>query len=197
MASAYDGLLSSCAGYVADTKVYERSEEGSRNHCNDLVVSEHEERWSTPDAIRGAHERLVARAPGWRPPAAYGVAYLPEGAGEPNEPFPVVNVGNHSIPAAVLGLITGHRSGSATYILDYSSLCRAIRELEPAEAALMYPHPNLYAWRDIAARMGTEQRSAAVAVFVGDLEDAPSNAYDAAFREQIAAGDCAAHYESR
>ncbi len=61
----------------------------------------------------------------------------------------------------------------------------------------MYPHPNLYAWRDVAARMGTGRQDAVVAVFVGDLEDTPSSAYDKAFREQIAAGDRAAPYENR
>ena len=178
-------------------QVHERSEEDSGSRCDDLVMSEHKEQWSTPDSIRDAHERLLARATGWQPPAAYGIAYLPEGAGGPNEPFPVVNVGSHSIPATVLGLVTGHRSGSATYILDRASLYRAIKELEPAEAAVMYPHPNLYAWRDVAARMGTGRQDAVVAVFVGDLEDTPSSAYDKAFREQIAAGDRAAPYENR
>jgi len=62
-------------------QVRERSEEDSGSRCDDLVMSEHKEQWSTPDSIRDAHERLLARATGWQPPAAYGIAYLPEGAG--------------------------------------------------------------------------------------------------------------------
>lgn len=132
--------------------------------------------WSTKEEIAAALASFEEAIPGWQRPAAYGLGMS---AGEVTT-FPVVNVGDHLLPAAVLATVCGHSSGTATYELSQSELERAISLLAPAEACLDYGHPNLLAWRKMRQEDGE-----AVAVFVADLADPVIDGHDAAFRAQL------------
>lgn len=150
-----------------------------------------DEQWPTVELIGAAVDRFTTRMPGWTPTAAYGVALVPlDGPGPWS--FPVVNVGwLHRLPALVLGAVTGRRRGTGTYELSPADLREAVELLGPAEAARMYRHPNLLAWRAMLDRIEAGERGRIVAVFVDSLDDGPSSAEDAVFRAQIARGECA------
>lgn len=145
------------------------------------------EQWDTIEAIMTAKERLATRMPGWLAPQTYGVTLVPAGSSEVR--FPVVNVPVHELPSLVLGLITGHRGGSATYELTPSELEAAITLLAPAEAALMYNHPNLLSWRQLARDWTDDPAARVFTVFIADYSDDITSQYDAALRRQIDAGE--------
>lgn len=145
------------------------------------------ERWSTRELIQDAVDRFTGQLPGWEPPVAYGAALVPDGADECT--FPVVNVGLHRLPALVLGVVTGRRSGTGTYVLSPAEMRRAVALLAPAEAATLYQHPNLLAWRAMLDRLDGGATGTIVAVFIRSLDDPVSSTYDAALRAQIARGD--------
>lgn len=126
--------------------------------------------------------------PGWVAPQTYGVTLVQSSEVR----FPVVNVPVHELPSLVLGLITGHRRGSATYELTPSELEAAITLLAPAEAASMYNHPNLLSWRQIARAWSEDPAARVVAVFIADHTDPVTSPYDAALRHQIHSGECSA-----
>lgn len=154
-----------------------------------------ERRWETPEAIAAAMRELTDSMPGWRPCAAHGVVLVPpDASGTGDVRFPVVNVGAHGLPALVLGVITGRRNETATYELDRSQLERAVAMLAPAEAAEMYQHPNIIAWRAMLDRWPAEPEAQVFAVFISSLDDPVSSPYDQALRHQIAAGERAELY---
>ncbi|APU16770.1 MULTISPECIES: hypothetical protein [Actinoalloteichus] len=138
------------------------------------------EQWSTPDAIATARGLLEQALPGWRRPAAYGLGHLVDG----DAVFPVVNVGEHFLPAVVLATVCGHSAGTAVYELDAAGLDEAIMMLSPAEACSDYDHPNLAAWRDIRTDLAHNDGQA-IAVFVGDLEDPTVDDRDERFRAAV------------
>jgi hypothetical protein len=145
------------------------------------------EQWETVEAIAAAKRRLMDRMPGWVTPATYGVVLVQHGSTEVK--FPVVNVPLHELPSVVLGLVTGQRAGSATYEMTPSELEAAVALLAPAEAGLMYNHPNLWSWQEIS-RAWEEQPTAQVfAVFIADFADEVTSPYDEALRRQISAGE--------
>ena len=148
-----------------------------------------DEQWPTVELIQAAVDRFTAEMPGWTPTAAYGVAFVPTDEAVPWS-FPVVNVGwLHRLPALVLRIVTGRRTGTGTYDLAPADLQRAVDLLSPAEAALMYRHPNLAAWRAMLERIAVGERGRIMAVFVDSLDDEPSSRFDAVFRAQIARGE--------
>jgi hypothetical protein len=154
-----------------------------------------EQRWETPEKIAAAMRQLAASMPGWQPPAAHGVVLVPpDASGTTDVHFPVVNVATHGLPALVLGVITGRRHETATYELDRSQLERAVAMLAPAEAAEMYQHPNINAWRTILERWPAEPEAQVFAVFIATLGEPISSPYDQALRDQIAAGERAELY---
>ncbi len=149
-----------------------------------------QEAWDTQEKIDAAKQRLAARMPGWRAPTAYGVALVSQASLETSEVrFPVVNVPVHGLPALVLGLLTGRRDESGTYELSPNELEAAIALLAPAEAARMMTHPNLLAWRKLAAAWREDPSARLFVVFIADLGDAVTSPYDKALRGQIAVGD--------
>ena len=76
------------------------------------------EEWSTLEQIRAAVDRFTSQMPGWTPTAAYGVAFVPLDDNA-SWSFPVVNVGwLHRLPALVLGIVSGRRTGTGTYDLE-------------------------------------------------------------------------------
>ena len=153
-----------------------------------------DEQWPTLELIRAAVDRFTAQMPGWTPTAAYGVTLVPPDE-DTSWSFPVVNVGwLHRLPALVLGIVTGRRTGTGTYELAPADLQRAVDLLSPAEAALMYRHPNLLAWRTMLERIESGENGRIVAVFVDSLDDGSSSTYDAVFRAQIARGESSELY---
>lgn len=139
--------------------------------------------WETPEKIGAALEHFEGLIPGWRAPAAYGAAsVVPAGPAR----FPVVNAGaDHALPAVVLGLVVGRVDETGTYPLSVDRLDRAIATLAPAEAAAMYQHPNIAAWRELRAELAADPRVRAVAVFVADLDDPSSGPHDDELRARL------------
>ena len=88
--------------------------------------------------------------------------------------------GVHGLPAVILAEVLGYASGTHEFDVTVDRLAEAISTLAPAEAATDIDHPNLGAWRQIAA-----QPRDSIAVFVGSLDDAPAGPADAALRELL------------
>lgn len=135
-------------------------------------------------------QHFASRMSGWQTPAAYGVVLVPQSLlGTSGVHFSVVNVPVHGLPAMVMGLLTGRRAETGTYELSPSELDAAIALLAPAEAARMFNHPNLLAWRQIAADWRRDSSAHVFVVFVSDFSDDTSGPYDEALRRQIRAGE--------
>jgi hypothetical protein len=121
------------------------------------------EQWHTIADLDAARERFAAAIPGWRPPAAFGVARLV--ADRPV--FARVAVGDSPLSAVVLATVCGHRGGSASYSLTPAGLDRVIAMLSPAAACAELAHPNLHAWRTLRPQLVLGEH--ALAVFAADL----------------------------
>jgi hypothetical protein len=106
--------------------------------------------------------------------------------------FPVVNVGVHTLPAVVMGLVVGRVDETATFELTADHLERAIELLAPAEAATMFQHPNLTSWHAMRSELQAGRTGRIFTVFITDLATPSSSIYDDALRAQIAAGERAA-----
>jgi hypothetical protein len=129
------------------------------------LLAELGETWETVEKITAARERLIADLPGWRLPAAYGIAVIDA---DGTVAFARANIGVHPLPAVVMATVLGHGTGSAAYLLDATALDQAIRLLTPAEACTAYEHPNLATWREV--RKALDTGATAVAVFLADLD---------------------------
>lgn len=144
--------------------------------------------WETTEKITAAREEFEGAIEGYAPPAAYavGVGTVGPSGAVLDTRYPVVNCGEHHLPAAVVATVVGHVSGTATYPLTGEALVRAIGLLAPAEACPDYDHPNLAAWRALVglaeapAPLGGDR--VFVASFIGDLTDPIIDAHDAYFR---------------
>lgn len=139
------------------------------------------EDWST---LAGLHEIRRARSgriDGWAAPVAYAVGFR---CGH-EWVFPYVNRpgGTHGLPAVILAEVVGYSCGTREIPISAAYLARAIVELQPAEAATDVDHPNLAAWRSIAAADPGE----IAAVFIGSLDDPIAGPADAALRALMAA----------
>jgi hypothetical protein len=146
------------------------------------------ETWETPEKISAAQARFVRRIPGWTSPAAHGVVLVPASRiGSRTVRFPVANTVGHDLPAVVMALVTGRVNETATFEVSPEQLHEAIELLTPAEAAPMYRHPNIAAWRVMRERLRQDPSHRVFAVFVADLADPSSGPYDDALRAQIAA----------
>jgi hypothetical protein len=140
------------------------------------------ERWATVEAITAARDRFEAAIPGWRPPAAFGIAR--DGAGGPV--FTRFGTAEDRLPAAVLATVCGHRGGSGSHALGRDDLERAIRLLAPAQACTDLEHPNLVAWQWLHADLAPGEQ--VVAVFAAALTDVTSDRYVAALLAAVLAG---------
>lgn len=142
------------------------------------------ERWETVEQIAAARARFIAGIPGWTEPAAYGLGRAAlDRAGGGRIIFARVNAGDHPLPAVVLATVCGHRTGSAAYRLDRTTLGRAIELLAPAEACRAYDHPNLAAWRRVYGELPEDGE--AVAVFLGDPARPDADPYVAQLRDAV------------
>jgi hypothetical protein len=139
------------------------------------------ERWVTPEEIAAARERFEAAIPGYQPPATFGVGRR---VGDGVE-FARISTPPHRLPAAILATVCGYRQGSGSYRLTPADLDRAIGLLAPAEADTSQPHPNLWAWRELRARLVDTDE--VIVVFDADPAQPCSDPYVVAMRAQATA----------
>jgi [ribosomal protein S18]-alanine N-acetyltransferase len=126
--------------------------------------------WPTEDDLGTAwgecFQRL--RVPQLAHPEVHGLVWTD---GESVE-APVVNVGEHHLPAAILADQLGHRllvhDGVAVTEVDAETLDAAVRHLAPADAATHWEHPNLRWWRELRSRQSIGVPGRAVAVWLLD-----------------------------
>jgi hypothetical protein len=141
------------------------------------------ETWVTDDDLRAARERYAAGIPGYRAPAAHGVARKdgseltfghvnPPGAARP-------------LPAVVMASVCGYVATTGVFQLDRERFAEAVARLTPAEAATHVPHPNLWTWRELLA--GGDGGSTFLAFYVADAGDPVVDSDDASFRERFPA----------
>lgn len=136
--------------------------------------------WSTLEGLRAIRGRLAAQIDGWEFPAAYAVA-LDGALLHLDEPGDI-----HQLTAVVLGTVLKHDGSTATIEMSRQQLHEAMTALAPAEACTEVGHPDLAAWREIAARFDSSGGEGRVtAVFVHSVEDAVTSKVDAAFRAAI------------
>ena len=140
--------------------------------------------WTTPAELEAARETIAASIDGWVPPAAYAVG-LTSATSSAEYEFPVINVGDHYLPAVVLAKTIGYSSGTSTHVLSVAELTHAINGLAPAEACTTMDHPNLRAWREMLAEVESNPFRGIVAVFIGDLDDPVSSEADGSLRTQL------------
>jgi hypothetical protein len=146
-----------------------------------------DERWTTPEEIAAARERMEAAIDGYERPAAYALGQAGEDGAAAGDVFPLVNSGANFLPAVVLATVCGYVRGTATYVLDEQRLQRAIDLLAPAEACTDYEHPNLVAWRQVRAELANQSSAQVIAVFLGDLESSPTDGpYERLLRDALA-----------
>jgi hypothetical protein len=139
------------------------------------------ERWATPEEIAAARERFEAAMPGYQPPATSAVGRR---VGDGVE-FARISSPPHRLPAAILATVCGYRQGSASYRLAPGDLDRAIALIAPAEADTSQPHPNLWAWRDLRARLSDDDE--VIVVFDADPAQPSTDPYVLAMRAQAGA----------
>lgn len=132
--------------------------------------------WSTLDGLAAIRERLAGQIDGWVPPASYALAVDGE--------LPYVNApgGQHGLPAVVLATVLKHDGSTATLEVSRQQLDEAITALAPAAACTDVDHPNLAAWRAIAARLDANGGGTVSAVFVRSADDPVGSELDAALR---------------
>jgi hypothetical protein len=140
--------------------------------------------WTTPAELDAARETIAASIEGWVPPAAYAVG-LTSATSSAEYEFPVINVGDHYLPAVVLAKTIAYSSGTSTHVLSVAELTHAINGLAPAEACTTMDHPNLRAWREMLAEVESNPFRGIVAVFIGDLDDPVSSEADGSLRTQL------------
>ncbi|MDZ5622961.1 pyridoxamine 5'-phosphate oxidase family protein [Nocardioides sp. HM23] len=132
--------------------------------------------WSTLDGLAAIRERLGDQIDGWVPPVSYGLALDGE--------FPYVNQpgGRHGLPGVVLATVLKVDGSTATLEVSRQQLDEAITALAPAEACTDVDHPNLAAWRAIAARLDQNGGGSVTAVFVRSVDDPVGSELDATLR---------------
>jgi hypothetical protein len=141
-----------------------------------------DEDWATLTGLREIARARAERIPGWRAPVAYAVGYRRDDGWC----FPHVNQpsGTHGLPAVILAECVGHASGTREFSVTPAQLDDAIAQLAPAEAAAGVNHPNLVAWRAVAA---AEPLEIAV-VFIGSVDDPPAGPADTDLRSRLTGG---------
>jgi hypothetical protein len=165
--------------WCSDSQIGARS---GRATCHYPVVEQtwnkSDERWPTAGDVRAAGIRYAEQIPGYEPPVAYGVGRLDADEiifGHVNDVG-----GTHLLPAVILAFVCGHSAGTATYRLSAETFAGAIRLLAPAEACMIFDHPNLWSWRTLVEASILD--ATFVAVFVSDVGAPPVDRYDSAFR---------------
>jgi hypothetical protein len=111
-----------------------------------------EERWITDADLATARQRFAAQIPGFRSPAAYGVARIDAGRltfGFVNKPDSI-----HRLPAIALATICGYTFRTGVFPLSLEEFSGAVAALQPAVAATHWDHPNLWSWRRLLEFLG-------------------------------------------
>jgi 2,3,4,5-tetrahydropyridine-2-carboxylate N-succinyltransferase len=144
--------------------------------------------WRTPDDMLAARDDIERSIGGYVRPVAHavGVATVGPSGAVLDTRYPVINVRDHYLAAAILASICGYANGTTTIELDGEMLGAAIDRLRPSEAFTSIPARNLPAWRAIrdlaAAPRPLGGTRVVVASFLGDLRDPLADAHDAFFR---------------
>lgn len=132
--------------------------------------------WRTAEEMNAGKQELVDAMPGWEMPLVHGLGLVRSDGGIE---FRTTNYPRaHDLPAIALATVTGHRTGTASYVLDQETFARAIATLSPAEAYTAVEHPNLWAWKQVRADFESGALAAdtqVVAVFVGEESDEVTN----------------------
>ena len=145
-----------------------------------------DERWTTPEDLAAARERMEAAIDGYERPAAFALGLVGEDGAAAGDVFPRVNSGANYLPAVVLATVCGHVRGTATHVLDAQQMQEAIDLLAPAEACTDLDHPNLAAWRRVRAELADRPGAQVVAVFLGDLAPSPTDGpYERLLRDAV------------
>ena len=134
--------------------------------------------WPTEEALIEATERFAAAIPGYRIPAAVGVARRDGDTltfGHVNPPGAV-----RPLPAVVLATVAGYADSTGVHRLTRERFAEAVRLATPAEASTHIPHPNLWSWRELLA--GGSPASEFLVFFVADVDDPVVDEDDEAFR---------------
>lgn len=144
--------------------------------------------WTTKAEVLAAKDAYELAMPTWQQPDSYalGVEQL-----DRSVEWQVINHPNtHELPAVVLGLVTGHRSGTASHHITTEQLDHAIAMLEPAGACDVWDHPNLWGWQNLRQRLvesplGDGQRIVIVFLSNNDPEpqDCPQHSLVAAIEQ--------------
>jgi len=110
--------------------------------------------WPSKAEVLAAKDAYELTMPTWEQPTSYALGVeQPDGTID----WRVINHPNtHELPAVVLGLITGHRAGTATRYITPAQLDHAIAMLEPAGACDTWDHPNLWGWQKLKASLDAE-----------------------------------------
>lgn len=100
--------------------------------------------YSVQEQFAALHAQFDRNLPDVEVPTTYGV-------------LPYLNrSSDHRLPGRILAAVTGYRSGNVRIPMTQSMLDAAIALLSPAEAATIFEHPNLAAWRAIRREARTE-----------------------------------------
>lgn len=129
--------------------------------------------WTTKAEVLAAKDAYELAMPTWQQPDSYAL-----GVEQPDRSieWQVINHPNtHELPAVVLGMVTGHRTGTATHHITTDRLDHAIAMLEPAGACDVWDHPNLWGWQSLRERLvetplGDGQRIVIVFLSADDTE---------------------------
>ncbi|MET9793933.1 hypothetical protein ACFW3Z_04745 [Nocardiopsis alba] len=139
------------------------------------------EQWRTREEVVAGLNRMEEAHTGWRRPVAFAIGELRDG----ETVFTLTNVNERLLSSIALARACGHVAGTATYTLDAETMAKAVALLSPAAACTDMDHPNHRHWTELAERLDRDG-GRAVAVFVQDLDDAPVDDHDRAFRAAIA-----------
>ena len=144
--------------------------------------------WTTLTDLATARIQIAASMPGFVPPEATAIGFVPDGEDPSAHHFPVVNTRDRLLPGVVAASVLGYRSGTRTIEVSEADLLHIIDMLAPAEACHVIEHPNLRLWRDtILVEVQAGRPGRILAVFIGDLDDAASSPADVAVRAVLRA----------
>lgn len=140
--------------------------------------------WSTPEELDAAYRTIAATIDRWSDPAVWAVGMTSATSSAEYE-FPVINVGQEHLAAAVLGKTVGYSHGTETVHLSVAELSHAANGLAPAGACAEVPQPNLEAWLAMLDEVDSNPYRSLVAVFIGDLDDPVTSDADGSLRTQL------------
>ena len=141
---------------------------------------------STVDSIKNAIIGVENLMDGFIRPRLHGSGILEPDGGILVE---MVNNEGHDFPAMLLGALCGYSSGDVAFEMTVEQIDIAIGAMAPAEDCTDFQHPNIAAWRRIAARLREDKNARAIAVFSSNEEPIGQNRFIDAFAEALENSD--------